>query len=146
MNVDKRVVAIGDMLTYEIVARNVGGRTYDGALTVNTHTPKGTLRCGTTQPVQLCTTPGDYDGSSRDPNAPHTNPPGVTRLVSIRPGRTVLLETLILQVGPDTPGTILYDHAHVDGLASITEEAPDVTTEAALLKYLARAPNVTVER
>jgi len=147
MNVDKRVAKVGDMLTYEITAKNVGGQTFSGALTINTHTPTGTLRCDTTTAVvNVCTTQGDYDGSSKDPNAPHNNPPGVTHLASIKPGATVLLETLVVEVAPNTSTTVLHNHAHVDGLSSVTQTAPNVTTEAIPVAGFSHAPDVQVLR
>jgi len=146
MTVDHRLVMAGDKLTYQVVAKNVGDGAFSGALTINLHTPKGTLRCDPTSVLNLCTTQGDYDGSSKDPNAPHNNPPGVTRLVSIKPGASVVLETLVVQISANTAGTVLHNHAHVDGVQSITTSALDVTTQSIQLVTVSHAPDVTVIR
>ncbi len=129
MNVDHTIARIADKVTYSVVARNVGAHAFVGALTVNLHTPKGTLRCQMTGMVRICTTPGDYDGSSSDPNAPHNNPPGMTRFVTIPSGRSLVLETLTVQVSANTAGTVLHNHAHVEGFQSTTTRAHDVTME-----------------
>lgn len=144
MDVDHRVVMVGDKLTYTVVATNVGKTLFKGAVTINLHTPTGTLRCDASMVLGLCTTPGDYDGTSKDPNAPHSNPPGVTRLVSIAPGAQIVLETLVVQIGANTTGTTLHNHVHVDGIRSITRVAPDVSTKSVSVVSYSRAPDVAV--
>jgi hypothetical protein len=145
MVVDHASAKTGDIVQYEVLARNTGDRAFHGALTTNLHTPSGTFRCETQVVVEACTTPGDYDGSSRDPNAAHTNPPGTTQIVTIEPGQILTLYTLRVQIATATAGTVLHNHTHVDGLGSVTALAPDVTaTSASILDGVARAPDVAV--
>jgi hypothetical protein len=146
MRVDHTSAMTGDMLAYEVVVKNVGGRTYSGALTINVHTPTGTLRCGDSMiPVTICSSPGDYDGKSRSPNDAHTNPAGTTKLVSIKPNQSLTVLALHVQVAPTAaPGTVLKNHAHIDSVTSITTTAPDVTTKSFALWGYTRAPDVRI--
>ncbi len=143
MVVDHVTAQTGDIIQYDVHAENTGDKSFHGALTINVHTPTGTLRCDPGSVVELCTTQGDYDGSSRDPNAAHSNPPGATKIVTIDPGDTAVLYTLRVQVAT-TAGTVLHNHTHVDGIGSVTAIAGDVTTKAYGIVGGVSAPDILV--
>jgi uncharacterized repeat protein (TIGR01451 family) len=145
MTVDRTTASTGEIVQYDVLVRNTGDRSFRGALTTNIHTPAGTLRCDMQAVLEICSTQGDYDGSSRDPNAAHANPAGVSRIMTIEPDEAVTLYTLRVQIAPSTGGTVLHNHAHVDGFGSITALANDVTTKTSvrLLGNIA-APDVLV--
>jgi uncharacterized repeat protein (TIGR01451 family) len=144
MTVDKRTAQAGDRVTYEVTVTNTGGRTYRGAFTVNTHTPRGTVRCDESN---VCVTPGDYDGTSSDPNDPHVNPQSVTRTVSVGPGKSALLITVEVVVA-SLSGSVLHNHAHIDGTgrgdSSDTVEPGGVEVSGIDLTDHASAPDVLV--
>jgi hypothetical protein len=143
MVVDHVTAQTGDIIQYDVHAENTGDRSFHGALTINVHTPTGTLRCEAGSVVELCTTQGDYDGQSRDPNAAHSNPPGTTKIVTIDPGDTAVLYTLRVQVAT-TAGTVLHNHTHVDGIGSVTAIAGDVTTKSVGVIGGVNAPDILV--
>jgi uncharacterized repeat protein (TIGR01451 family) len=116
MSVSAREASAGDHLVYTVTVTNRGTQTYNGAFTVNTHTPAGTIRCSEGD-VELCTTPGDHDGSSSDPNDPHVNPTGSTVTVKVKPGTKVVLLRIEVVVAA-LSGAVLHNHAHVDGVGS----------------------------
>ncbi|MEX2538646.1 MAG: hypothetical protein WD646_08335 [Actinomycetota bacterium] len=116
MRVSSTEVATGSTLVYQVVVTNDGGRSYKGAFTVNQHTPAGTLMCTDLAGLDACIAPGDHDGTSKDPDAPHLNPTGTTKVASVNPNQTIVLTTLRVLVVTPVEGSVLRNHAHVEGV------------------------------
>lgn len=149
MRVSANHVRTGDSLIYRVVLTNVGGRTFRGAFTVNQHTPAGTLRCVDTDPTSACAVPGDYTGDSQDPSAPHANPEGTTRIMTIPAHRSLVVTELRVQVS-GVAGMTLHNHAHVEGVgagnSSTTTDAEDASSAGLDLNHRIIAPDVMVLR
>lgn len=130
MRVSKTEARTADFITYDVIAHNDGAANFTGEFIIATHTPLGSTRCGTASNQASCTFPGDYDGTSKDPNDSHLNPPPSTRATTVNARSDKILLSVVVQI-TSPPGTVLHNHAHVSiagsGMGWITSDAPDVT-------------------
>ncbi len=114
MSVNRTSAVPNQILVYEITARNDGDQSVTTVYSITTHVPQFTFECQEATTAS-CTTPGTYDGTTKDPNDPHVVPAQSERTAMIRPHQKVVLRRLRVQVSPAVPsGTDLFNHAHID--------------------------------